>query len=78
MNGILTQVQIDKLSELGMRWGKASDLAWEKYYASARRYYEQNSNLKPVALYVDDGVLRSVGGSHNFVSIEKVGCTVVF
>lgn len=54
MNGILTQVQIDKLSEIGMRWGKASDLAWEKYYASARRYYEQNGNLKPVAIYVDD------------------------
>ncbi|MCM1508408.1 MAG: Helicase associated domain protein [Ruminococcus flavefaciens] len=54
MNGILTQVQIDKLSEIGMRWWKVSDLAWEKYYASARRYYEQNGNLKPVATYADD------------------------
>ncbi len=54
VNGILTQVQIDKLNSIGMRWESASDAAWEKYYAAAARYYQANGNLKPTAVYIDD------------------------
>ena len=53
-NGTLTQVQIDKLNAIGMRWESASDVAWEKYYAAAERYYQANGNLKPTATYIDD------------------------
>ena len=54
VNGILTQVQIDKLNEIGMRWESKSDVSWEKYYESAKRYYEANGDLQPKALYVDE------------------------
>ena len=54
VNGILTQVQIDKLNALGMRWESKSDVSWEKYYEAAKRYYETNGDLQPKALYVDE------------------------
>ncbi|MGB4091022.1 MAG: Helicase associated domain protein, partial [Ruminococcus flavefaciens] len=49
VNGILTQVQIDKLNALGMRWESKSDVSWEKYYEAAKRYYETNGDLQPKA-----------------------------
>ena len=54
VNGTLTQVQIDKLNELGMRWESKSDLTWEKYYESAKNYYENNGDLKVPAKYIDE------------------------
>ncbi len=54
VNGILTQVQIDKLNELGMRWESKSDLTWEKYYESAKKYYEKNDDLKVPVKFVDE------------------------
>lgn len=53
-NGILTQVQTDKLNELGMRWESKSDITWEKYYESARNYYFKNGDLKVPALFTDE------------------------
>ena len=54
VNGNLSQVQIDKLTSIGMRWESKSDLSWEKYYSAAKRYFEKNGNLRAVALYVDE------------------------
>ena len=54
VNGTLMQVQIDKLNELGMRWEFKSDLTWEKYYESAKNYYENNGDLKVPAKFVDE------------------------
>ena len=54
VNGTLTQVQIDKLNELGMRWESKSDMTWEKYYESAKNYYENNDDLKVSAKYIDE------------------------
>ncbi len=54
VNGTLTQVQVDKLNELGMRWESKSDLTWEKYYESAKNYYEKNGELKVPAKYIDE------------------------
>lgn len=54
VNGTLTQVQIDKLESIGMRWESKSDLSWEKYYSAAKRYFEANGKLLPAALYVDE------------------------
>ena len=50
----LTQVQIDKLSAIGMRWQSVSEISWEKYYEAAKFYYEKNGNLLPNYLYVDE------------------------
>ncbi len=44
-DGVLTEKQIEKLSAIGMRWQCASDAAWEKNYAAAKRYYQEHGNL---------------------------------
>ena len=54
VNGNLTQVQIDKLNAIGMRWESARDLAWERYYSSAEAYYKKHGDLMPTAKYVDE------------------------
>lgn len=54
VNGNLTQVQIDKLNALGMRWESVSDVNWERFYAAAEAYYKKHGDLKPPAKYVDE------------------------
>lgn len=44
-NGILTDVQIAKLNEIGMRWESVRDLAWERNYAAAKAYYDEHGDL---------------------------------
>ena len=51
--GNLTQVQIDKLNSIGMRWDSASDVAWGKFFASAQAYFDKHGDLNPQAQYVD-------------------------
>ena len=54
VNGNLTQVQIDKLNALGMRWVSSADVTWDKYYNAAKQYYEVHGDLKPQAAFVDE------------------------
>ncbi|WP_294469626.1 Helicase associated domain protein [uncultured Ruminococcus sp.] len=54
VNGNLTQVQIDRLNEVGMRWESASDAAWEKYYSAAKTYYEKHGDLLVSAQFKDE------------------------
>ena len=84
VNGTLTQVQIDKLNELGMRWESKSDLTWEKYYESAKNYYENNGDLKVPAKFVDENgielgrwiaqirVFRKSGIKSRMLSAERI------
>ena len=44
-SGSLTEVQINLLDAIGMRWESARDLAWEKYYAAAKQYYDEHGDL---------------------------------
>ena len=44
-NGILTEERVKKLESIGMRWESVRDVAWEKNYAAAKAYYEENGNL---------------------------------
>lgn len=44
-SGNLTREQIKLLDSIGMRWGNARDIAWEKYFAAAKRYYDKQGNL---------------------------------
>lgn len=50
----LTQVQIDKLTAIGMRWEKAIDIYWEKGFEAAQKYVEQHGDLQPKYQYVDE------------------------
>ena len=83
VNGNLTQVQIDKLNALGMRWESVKDVAWERYYSAAKRYYEEHGNLVAPASYVDSNgvhlgrwlsqirVYNSSGVKSNFLTEER-------
>ncbi len=55
--GLLTQEQIAKLDAIGMRWLSASELQWERYYAAAKVYFEDNGDLNvPVSYLTEDGI----------------------
>ena len=54
VNGNLTQVQIDRLNTLGMRWESVRDVMWERFYSSAEAYFKKHGDLLPPAKYVDD------------------------
>lgn len=43
--GILTGEQIKKLDSIGMRWESVRDLAWERHYDAAKKYYKEHGNL---------------------------------
>lgn len=55
--GILTERQKKKLDETGMRWGNISDANWERNFAAAKKYYQDNGNLLVKAQYkTEDGI----------------------
>ena len=84
VNGNLTQVQIDRLNSIGMRWESASDVAWERYYASAQVYYNEHGDLNLQAQYVDENgvalglwlarlrVYRNSGIKNRYMTEERV------
>lgn len=43
--GTLTQPQIELLDAIGMRWESVRDLSWERNFAEAKRFYENNGHL---------------------------------
>ncbi len=45
INGVLNNDRIAKLDAIGMRWESYRDTIWEKNYAAAKKYYEENGNL---------------------------------
>ncbi len=52
----LTQEQITRLDEIGMVWKTKPEQQWEKGYAEAKAYYEENGNLNvPVSYVSPDG-----------------------
>ena len=50
----LTQVQIDKLNAIGMRWERAAYLSWERYFEAAKEYFEKHGDLLPTVTYIDE------------------------
>ena len=45
VKGILTEAQIARLDQLGMRWQSKSDENWERHFAAAQAYYREHGNL---------------------------------
>ncbi len=45
VNGILTSEQIKRLESIEMRWETASDVAWNKFYTAAKKYYDEHGDL---------------------------------
>lgn len=56
----LTQVQIDKLEEIGVVWDSHRDFIWKRYYEKAKEYYETNGNLNIPKGYTVDGLKLSI------------------
>ena len=55
-DGKLGQSQAERLSALGMRWAKKSDIEWERGYEQAREYFLERGNLDvPMGYRTDDG-----------------------
>ena len=73
INGILTDEQIEKLDQIGMRWDSAKDVAWNKYYSAALAYYQANHSLDPVAKYVTDDGVRLGAWLSQLRTARKVG-----
>lgn len=83
--GKLTESQIKKLDELGMRWGDRSSDAWETYYRALCEYKKENGNLDIPARYrTEDGVVlgpflanlrqaRAKGSRSSFLTPERIG-----
>lgn len=57
-NGTLGEDRIRKLEAIGMVWGGVRDLSWERYYAEAKKYYEEHGDLNVPANYVTDSGIR--------------------
>ena len=53
IKGKLTDEQIKKLDEIGMEWRSFFDVQWEKYYTSAKEYYENHHTLDAPVKYID-------------------------
>ena len=57
-NNPLTQVQIDKLTAIGMRWERVTDISWERFFEAATKYVEKHGDLLPAYQYIDDDGIR--------------------
>ena len=83
-SGKLTDSQIKKLDELGMRWGDRSSDAWDTYYRALCEYKKENGNLDIPARYrTEDGVVlgpflanlrqaRAKGSRSSFLTPERI------
>ncbi len=56
--GFLSEAQVDKLNQLGIRWESYSDQQWDRYYAQARKYYARTGNLDVKVSYVTEDGFR--------------------
>ena len=45
VKGVLTEAQIARLDQLGMRWESKTDRNWERYFAAAQAYYREHGDL---------------------------------
>lgn len=50
----LTEEQIQKLDEIGMRWTNKHDMQWEVGYQEAVQYYNKHQNLNVPATYISE------------------------
>lgn len=80
--GILGRERIEKLDGIGMRWESYKDLSWNKYYATAKKYYAEHGDLKVPVSYTVNGLhlgtwisnlrtYRKNGGQSSFISEER-------
>ena len=56
-NGRLTDLQIDRLDKIGMRWESVNDVSWQRHYAACVKYRDEHGDLNVPGDYVtNDGL----------------------
>lgn len=71
--GSLDEEKIKKLDEIGMVWDSIRDLAWEKYFSEAQRYYDKYGDLKIPARYVSESGVKLGVWISNLRTYRKSG-----
>lgn len=71
--GNLDEKRIAKLEAIGMVWNSTRDLSWQRNYAAAKEYYEQNDDLKIPITYVTDTGIRLGAWISNLRTYRKNG-----
>lgn len=71
--GTLGEDRIQKLEAIGMVWESYKDLSWQRYYAAAKAYYEENGNLNVQALYTTETGLKLGSWIGNLRTYRKNG-----
>ncbi len=69
-SGNLSELQIKKLSEIGMQWRSSKDRIWEKYYAKAVEYYQKYGNLRLGIEKYNDGAIKKK--DKYFIDVEEI------
>lgn len=82
--GNLDEHRIKKLDEIGMVWGSYRDLSWERYYAEAKKYYNEHGDLNTkVTDVTENGTdlgawicrlrsYRKSGAQQNYLTKERI------
>lgn len=82
--GNLDENRIKKLDEIGMVWGSYRDLSWERYYAEAKKYYNEHGDLNTkVTDVTENGTdlgawicrlrsYRKSGAQQNYLTKERI------
>ena len=71
--GNLDEKRIAKLEAIGMVWDSPRDLSWQRYYAAAKEYYEQEGNLKVPTTYVTNTGIKLGSWITNLRTYRKNG-----
>lgn len=68
----LTEDQVNRLNELGMLWESRHNIAWNRYYEIACRYFEEHGDLNVPAAYVSsDGIALGKWIGHQRSAYKK-------
>lgn len=71
--GSLDEKRIAKLDEIGMVWESIRDLAWDRYFTEAKKYYEANGDLKVPARFITKSGVRLGTWISNLRTYRKSG-----
>ncbi len=56
--GLLDKKRIEKLDKIGMRWESVNDISWQRFYVTAKEYFEERGDLNVKINYVTKSGVR--------------------
>lgn len=76
--GALDESRIEKLDKIGMIWGSMRDQSWNRFYAEAVKYKNENGDLKVPAQYVTKSGTRLGNWISNIRTYRKNGIQTAY